>query len=451
MHVLPQLRRLEMSHPDELVVIGVHSGKFWAERITENIRQAVLRLDVEHPVVNDRFFRTWRSYAISAWPTVVLIDPEGYIVDIHPGEVFADDYLPIVSSIIDEFARRGTLSRRPMQFEPEAAAEPPRPLAFPGSVLADGHGRIFIADSAHNRIVVASLRTDGTSATTTMIIGNGQAGLTDGDFQSATFNRPRGMALLGNVLYVADTENHALRSVDLGDQTVSTIAGTGDEARGPRLVGLGSQVPLSSPWDIAIHGRGLYIAMAGTHQIWRLDLGTNEVHPYAGTGAESLVDGERTAAVLAQPSALAIEDERMYFADSESSAIRWVQLPPGNEVNTVVGTGLFDFGDEDGSAERARLQHPQGVAWHDGIVYVADTYNNKIKAIDPTTRMARTFLGSAQAGLRDGSDPLFYEPSGISASDGLLYVADTNNHVIRAIDLDGRMATTLQIDGLEAI
>lgn len=450
MHVLPQLRRLEEQNPTELVVIGVHSGKFWAERVTSNIRQAVLRLRVQHPVVNDRFFRTWRSYAVNAWPTVVLVDPEGYIVDIHPGELFADDYSPILDRVINEFEKRGTLDHRPMQFEPEAAAEPPRPLSFPAKVIGDGR-RLFIADTNHDRIVVVLLGDGGLSGSVEAVIGRGSPALIDGDFGRAAFNRPHGMALLGNTLYVADTENHAVRAIDLDRGRVDTVAGTGDQARGARIAGYATKVPLSSPWDLAIRGRGLYVAMAGTHQIWRLDLATSEIRPYAGTGAEEVVDGPRSTAALAQPSGLTLVDERLYFADAESSAIRSVDLPPGSEVATIVGTGLFDFGDQDGIGDEALLQHPQGLAWHGGQLYVADTYNNKIKAVDPVSRVVRTFVGSGEAGLRDGADPLFFEPGGIAASDGRLYVADTNNHVIRVLDPSNRTAATVQITGLEPV
>jgi hypothetical protein len=442
------LRELERSYPDELVVVGVHSGKYLAERMTDNIRQAALRLDVTHPVVNDRFFRTWRAYAVSAWPTVLLIDPEGYVVDTHPGEIDVDAYRPLLVKVIDEFAKRGTLKRQTVHFEPEAAAEPARPLSFPSKALTDGQ-RLFIADTGHNRIVVVALGKDGSPASVEAIIGRGDAELDDGDYQGAAFHHPQGIALLGDTLYVADTENHAIRAVNLKDRQVTTAAGNGEQARGSRMAGFGPNVLLSSPWDVAIHGRGLYVAMAGTHQIWRLDLATSEIRPYAGTGAEEIVDGPRTTAALAQTSGLSVNENVLYFADAESQAIRTVDLPPGNQVRTILGTGLFDFGDVDGAGDTVRLQHPQGLVWHEGLVYVADTYNNKIKTVDPQTRVAATFLGTGEAGSRDGKDPTFWEPGGVCVADGKLYVVDTNNHAIRVVDLKSKETTTLQIEGLE--
>lgn len=443
------MRQLEKKYPNELVVIGVHSGKFWAERVTANIRQAVLRLRVEHPVVNDRFFRTWRSYAVSAWPTIVLIDPEGYIVDVHPGEITSDTYQSVLNQLIGEFGKQGKLDRQPKRFEPEAAAEPSRTLSFPGKVLVEGN-RLFIADTGNDRIVVVALADDGRSGWVETMIGGGGRGLADGDFQHAQFNWPQGMGLLGNVLYVADTENHAIRAVDLARGKVETVAGTGEQARGPRVAGFATKVPLSSPWDVAIRGRGLYVAMAGTHQIWRLDLGTAEIRPYAGTGAEDIADGPRMTAALAQPSGLTVGDDLLYFADSESSSIRVVDLPPRGNVNTIVGTGLFDFGDEDGTGDEARLQHPLGVAYRDGLLFVADTYNNKIKTVDIATRVSKTYLGSGAAGLRDGDDPMFYEPGGLCIAGDNLYVADTNNHVIRVVDLATKRTETLDIQGITA-
>ncbi len=440
------MRQLEHQFADELVVIGVHSGKFTAERVTANIRQAVLRLGVEHPVVNDRLFRIWRSYTVNAWPTVVLIGPTGHVLDVHPGEIHADTYRPIVAQVVAEAEQQGVLSRRPLRFPLEAAAEPRRPLAFPGKVLADGE-RLFIADSGHHRLAIVSFLEDRNRATVEAVIGRGTPGMEDGSFDEATFNRPHGMALEGAVLYVADTGNHAIRAVDLPRREVTTLAGTGEPAHRAHAVGFAPRMPLSSPWDLAIAGDGLYIAMAGTHQIWRLDLGTSDLLPYAGSGAEALVDGPGMVAALAQPSGLSPADDRLYFADSESSAIRAVALSPGPKVSTLIGTGLFDFGDRDGVGDEARLQHAQGLAWSDGLLYVADTYNNKIKAVDPGRRRAQTFLGTGEPGLRDGTEPLFYEPGGVAVGGGRLYIADTNNHAIRIVDLATKQTLTLEITG----
>ena len=117
-------------------------------------------------------------------------------------------------------------------------------------------------------------------------------------------------------------------------------------------------------------------------------------------------------------------------------------------MSTVVGVALFEFGDVDGQGETVRLQHPLGVEHYNGVLYVADTYNHKIKAIGPQLKTSVTFLGTGKPGLRDGEAPQFYEPAGLSIADGKMYIADTNNHVIRVADLHSKQVTTLQLTGL---
>lgn len=446
-HVLPDLKRLEHKYPDELVVIGVHSAKFSAEQDTDNIRSAILRYEIEHPVVNDRDMRIWDSYAVQAWPTVVLIDPEGRIVARHSGEGVYDVFAPIVARIIDEATRGGTLRRGRLQFRLERDGVAPSPLAFPGKVLADEKsGRLFIADSGHNRIIVSTLEGEVLD-----VIGSGRIGFDDGSFDEATFHHPQGMALDGTALYIADTDNHAIRRADLLRRTVITIAGNGRQARLRDRTGIGTAVELNSPWDLALEGHLLMIAMAGAHQIWRMNLRSYELEPYAGSGVEGLVDGPLRAAALAQPSGLTSDGVRLFFADSEASAIRYADLPPGGQVGTIVGAGLFEFGDRDGHAYEARLQHPLGVVHHGGELFIADTYNNKIKRINPRSGRTETLLGTGEAGLVDGEPAQFDEPGGISYAAGRLYIADTNNHAIRVTSIEGGDVRTLQLHPLKRL
>ncbi|MGQ9683377.1 MAG: alkyl hydroperoxide reductase [Anaerolineae bacterium] len=441
------MRELEAAFGDELTVVGVHAGKYWAERETANIRQACLRLGVDHPVINDRAFRTWRAYGVGAWPTLVLVDPRGEVLDVHPGEITAATYAPMVARVLEEARRQGTLQPRALPLRSEAALEPARPLAFPSKVLAAGE-HLFIADTGHNRIVAARLSPDGGTAQVEWVAGRGEAGRTDGAFDTAAFNRPHGLALGGGILYVADTENHTLRALDLSSRRVSTVAGTGEPSRRYRPGAPPLEIPLSSPWDLTLADGALYTAMAGSHQLWRLDLAAMALEPFAGTGREDITDGTRRAADLAQPMGLCTADDRLVFADSESSAIREVGLMGDADVHTLVGTGLFDFGDRDGVGEEVQLQHAQGVCWHQGTVYIADSYNNKIKALDPATRRVRTLAGSGEAGLRDGDSASFWEPEGITAHADRLYIADTNNHAIRTLDVASGRVYTLGIAGL---
>jgi DNA-binding beta-propeller fold protein YncE len=340
------------------------------------------------------------------------------------------------------------------------------PLRFPGKVLADGAAsRLFIADSNHNRIVVA-----GFDGRVQQVIGSGAVGHADGAFDESSFKHPQGMALVDGVLYVADTENHLLRKVDLAARRVSTVAGTGEKGaalfrpgRGGGPPGSLREVALASPWALWPHGRELYIAMAGTHQIWRM-LDEREIGAFAGNGREDIVDGPLLPDVpyrmgfssFAQPSGLASDGERLFVADSEGSTIRSVPFDADGKVETLVGLAgtLFDFGDVDGTDRAVRLQHPLGVAWWEGKLYVADTYNNKIKVIDVAERTCRTLAGTGESGAADADDggkATFNEPGGISAAAGKLFVADTNNHAIRVVELGGtNRVKTLGIVGLAA-
>lgn len=444
MHVIPQLRKLERKFEKELVVIGVHSAKFASEKETDNIRQAILRYGIEHPVVNDHGFAVWTAYRVHAWPTIIVLDPSSRIVTSVAGEFNYEQMERFISGLISRFDARGLIKHSLLHFQKEKL--PDSPLSFPGKTIADEKSqRLFISDTNHNRIVVASL--DGAAQ---MVIGSGKVGFRDGDFHTPEFNHPQGMALHADSLFVADTENHAIRRIDLKAKGVETIAGTGQQASRFRSGGPARQVPLNSPWDLVFHNGKLYIAMAGLHQLWVMDIAAREIRPHAGSGREGILDGPLAAAMLAQPSGITTDGHRLYFADSETSSIRVADFEPSGRVSTIVGTGLFDFGDRDGSGAAVRLQHPLGVAYHDGALYVADTYNSKIKRVFPQTRTAITFLGSGKPGLRDGTgeDARFYEPGGLCAASGRFYIADTNNHSIRVADLETKQVTTLRLKGL---
>jgi thiol-disulfide isomerase/thioredoxin/sugar lactone lactonase YvrE len=449
MHVIPDLKKLEQKYANELVVIGVHSAKFAGERETGNIRQAILRYEIEHPVVNDKDMTVWQQFAVRAWPTLILIDPAGKVVGHASGEGIYEPFDKFIGKIVETFSAKGQLDRRPLKLKLERHRAPASMLAFPGKVLADEKSKqLFISDSNHNRVVVVSLE----DASVKEIIGNGEIGIGDGGFEQASFNHPQGMAFDGRVLYVADTENHAIRAVDFEKRAVATIAGTGEQARhNTTFGGQGRQTQLNSPWDIVLNDGLLYIAMAGPHQLWRMNPKTGGIAPYAGSGRENIIDGPLAEAALAQPSGITTDGRVLYFADSEVSAIRTAALDAGGNVETIVGQGLFDFGDRDGRGSQVRLQHPLGVVYSDGALYVADTYNNKIKRISPESKSAETFAGTGKGGLRDGESATFDEPGGLSVAYGKLYVADTNNNVIRVVDLKSKRVETLQIKGLEKL
>jgi thiol-disulfide isomerase/thioredoxin len=443
-HIIPDLKKLEAKYPNELVVIGVHSAKFENEKDTDNIRRIILRYEIEHPVYNDAEFKVWDNYAVGAWPTQYLIDPAGYVLGRVQGEGNYQVLDQTIAATIAEFRKRGELNEEPLKLTLERAKVGDLPLAFPGKIVADAKGdRLFIADSNHNRIVITTL--DGTLID---IVGTGTAGAADGAFKNATFYRPQGMAQDGDDLYVADTENHLIRRVDLKAKTVETVAGTGKQSLDYFKQGPGRTIALSSPWDLQLVGRQLYITMAGPHQIWKIDLDKREVSTFAGSGREARQDGPLLEAAFAQPSGIASDGKRLYIADSESNIIRAIDLLSG-EVETLVGGDLFKFGDIDGAGDNVRLQHPLGVLAVGDKILIADTYNHKIKELDVKQQSVKTFLGRGKPGQVDGSSPSFYEPAGLAAANGKLYVADTNNHAVRVVDLKSKSTSTLNIKGLE--
>lgn len=442
-HIIPDLKKLEAKYANNLVVIGVHSAKFVNEKDTENIRKIIVRYGIEHPVVNDADFKIWEAYAIRAWPGLVVIDPAGYVIKTVFGEGRYGELDQTVSETIAEFRKKGELNEQPLKFALERAKIGDLPLAFPGKVLADEKSkRLFISDSNHNRIVVTDFAGKFLNA-----IGSGKAARADGDYAAASFNRPQGLALDGDALYVADTENHLVRRVDLKTQKVETVGGTGrledfDGAGGDAL-----KTAINSPWDLQIVGRNLYVAMAGSHQIWRMNLDEKTIEPYAGTRAEARYDGQIDEAAFAQPSGIASNGKTLFVADAESNVIRKIDFQT-EAVETLVGGDLFQFGDKDGAGDDVLLQHPLGVALYDGKILIADTYNHKIKILDAEKRTVETFLGTGKAGQSDGANASFYEPAGLSIADGKLFVADTNNHAVRVVDLKTKTVSTLRIEGL---
>ncbi|MFF4015462.1 thioredoxin-like domain-containing protein [Streptomyces sp. NPDC001843] len=396
LHVLDELRELEEKHRDTVVIIGVHSPKFVHEAEHQAVVDAVERYGVEHPVLDDPELATWKQYAVRAWPTLVVIDPEGYVVAQHAGEGHAHAIERLVTELEAEHEAKGTLRRGD---GPYVAPEPqPTSLRFPGKALLLPSGNFLVSDTTRHQLV--ELDADG--ETVVRRIGTGGRGFADGSAEDASFSEPQGLALLedGAAVVVADTVNHALRRLDLGTGEVTTLAGTGKQWwQGSPTSGPAREVDLSSPWDVAVFGGKVWIAMAGVHQLWAYDPADGTVAVTAGTTNEGLVDGPGAEAWFAQPSGLAATADRLWLADSETSALRWVDLD--GSVHTAVGTGLFDFGHRDGAAEQALLQHPLGVtALPDGSVAVADTYNHALRRYDPATGEVTTLATD----LREPSD-----------------------------------------------
>ncbi|WP_405530137.1 redoxin domain-containing protein [Streptomyces avidinii] len=396
LHVLDELRELEEKHRDTVVIIGVHSPKFVHEAEHAAVVDAVERYQVHHPVLDDPELATWKQYAVRAWPTLVVIDPEGYIVAQHAGEGHAHAIARLVEELEAEHEAKGTLRRGD---GPYVAPEPVAgDLRFPGKALLLPSGNLLVSDTTRHRLV--ELAADGESVVRR--VGSGERG-----FAGDSFSEPQGLALLpdGKVV-VADTVNHALRTYDPATGQVETVAGTGRQWwQGAPTSGPALEVDLSSPWDVAWWQGRVWIAMAGVHQLWTWDPEAGTVEVAAGTTNEGLLDGPASEAWFAQPSGLAAAGDRLWIADSETSALRYVEAAgdghEGYVIKSAVGTGLFDFGHRDGDAAQALLQHPLGVtALPDGSVAVCDTYNHALRRYDPATGQVSTLATD----LREPSD-----------------------------------------------
>ncbi|MFY1705280.1 NHL domain-containing thioredoxin family protein [Micromonospora sp. WMMA1923] len=421
LHVLDELRPLEQKYADVLVAVGVHSPKFEHEKDPAALAAAVERYGVHHPVLDDPELDMWQQYAARAWPTLAVVDPEGYVVATMAGEGHAEGLTRLIDELIGVHEAKGTLRRGDGPYVPPA--EPETALRFPGKAVALPDGHLLVSDSARHRLV--ELEPDG--ETPVRVIGSGQRGRADGPAEAASFAEPQGLCLLprhvaevaGYDLVVADTVNHLLRGVRLATGEVTTVAGTGRPWRSTvdDHAHDAVSVDLSSPWDLAWYDGKVIVAMAGIHQLWWFDPVKRTAGMYAGTTVEALRDGPLPDVWLAQPSGLAASADgiRLWVADSETSALRYVE---DGVLSTAVGQGLFDFGHVDGPADQALLQHPLGVcALPDGSVLVADTYNGAVRRFDPATGLVGTVAG----GLAEPSDLVL-------TADGAVLVVESAAH-----------------------
>ncbi len=445
MHTLPVLSQLEKKYVGKPVVfIGIHSAKFFNEQEKKNIEQAVMRYEISHPVLVDKKMSVWQKYDVTGWPTIVIIDPKGIVLYKQSGEGQKELIEDTVDTLLEKHGKSGTLAKEPIKIAHHVTPDKST-LSYPGKISISSDNKLAISDSNHNRIIITDM-----SGKIEHSIGSGKAGFSDGDFTSASFFRPQGLAWKdNNTIFVADTENHAIRKIDLAARKTFTVAGTGKQGPWMSSGGNGRETSLSSPWDVAVKDNLVFIAMAGNHQIWTYDIKTSLVQPFVGNGYENIIDGNRLRAQLAQPSGLALFCDKLYFADSETSSIREVDLKSGH-VRTLVGRGLFVFGHKDGHSDEALFQHPLGLCALQDRVFVADTYNSSLRSIDLTNNKVSTIIGKHESGIcRLGDlncDSLgLYEPSDVKWHQDKLYIADTNNHLIRVYDTKTNLLKTLEI------
>lgn len=436
MHVLPDLAYLEKKFSDGLTIIGMHSPKYPGEKIGANVQKAINRHYIRHPVAHDPEFKVWQQYGIKAWPSIIFIDPEGYVLGVLRGEGRRAQLEKMIIEALEKAEQMGI--RQQKVLETNIKPEPSNYLRFPGKIISTGKN-IYISDTTNNRIIEAL--PNGRVIT---VYGTGTAMLVDGPYSEAAFCEPQGLALRESKLYVADTGNHAIREINLVKREVSTISGNGKQARLPTAAyDNPREAQLNSPMDITHFAGNLYIAMAGPHQIWVLDLNMTSLRVYAGTGRESIDDGSARSATFAQPSGLAVGEylgHNLYISDSETSAIRCIRLRD-DYVNTLIGSGLFDFGDKDGKSKDARLQHPLGVCFDAKrtVLWIADTFNNKIKTLNLVNNEVRTIPIKVK----------LQEPGGLAIDDEYLWIANTNAHEIVRLNLSSGESEVVEIFEVE--
>jgi thiol-disulfide isomerase/thioredoxin len=434
-HVVEELRQLEGRFRDKLAVVGVHSPKFDNEKNLETLRNRVVRLDRRHPIVNDPDWMLMELYRVRAWPTLALFTPDGRWLGRVTGEGNVDRLARAIEKTLGLFADE--LDDRPLPISLEKDRFADSRLAAPGKIAVSADGsRVAISDTLHHRVIVTS---QGGKVIRTF--GSGSPGLRDGPASEAQLDAPQGLVFGDEIVFVADTGNHAVRLLDLASGHVKTLAGTGRIGEMPHGEYDALHLDLRSPWALALKGSGLFVAMAGNHQIWRLGLEDGKIRPYAGSRREGIDTGPLDRASFSQPSGLVLNGEDLFVADAEASAIRRIRMTAG-EVENLVGKGLFEFGDRDGTLDQVLLQHATGIALLDADrLVIADTYNHKVKLLDLRQGRVTTLLGTGApgAGLGGPTATELNEPGGVAVLDGRILVADTNNH--RILDLDPESGT----------
>lgn len=417
-NLLEDLRRLQLRYPVGLSILAIHQPKFDSEIDGRLVLKAANRLGLTFPVANDRTWTTWQHYGIQSWPSVALIDTRGRLREVFAGDHHLAALDAAIASLIDEVGGATLAAPVPRR----GGAEPRLPLCFP-SGLAVGENHLYVADSGHHRILECTH-----SGRILREFGTGHGDMVDGPADIAAFRNPRGLCLVREALFVADTGNHALRRIRLLDGAVDTVLGTGR----PGQVREGAQEPgaamaLNQPWDITATLDRIYIAMAGSNQIWEFDLGQSRLKLVAGSGELGIADGAARTAMFAHPAGMALVQQTLYVADSATSAIRAIQLTQAN-VQTLVGQGLYEFGEQDGQRRDARLQLPMALALDptSPVLWVADSYNGSLRKLR---------LGGGEMTTHNLPQPLV-QPSALAAGAGSLWIANTGAHEVLRYDLD---------------
>lgn len=400
-HVIPELKKLEEVFGDDLLVIGIHCPKFDNEREVSQLEKAIVRHGITHPVANDTDFAIWDRYGARAWPTIVVLDPQGEVAWSRSGEFLAAELFPVVKRLLTD----RTETNKPVLEHKLISENTQGRFRFPGLITATSDNCVWVADSGNHRVV--QLDAEGKILVS---IGSKQPGKSIGDMAALKMTSPQGVVQTADGrIFIADTENGRLLEADLRFRKVLAVA-----------------EGLKSPWGLAVVDDGILISLAGSHQIAKYLFRAGQVVLLAGTGQENIHDGAFSEALFSQPSGIKVREEKLWVADSEVSAIRELD-PSKGTVSTWVGVGLFDFGHVDGPSEDARLQHALDVDVLDDKdqIIVADTYNHCLRLIDRKEKMVSTVVNA---------DLSLNHPGGILVQADRILVSDTNNHRIVVLD-----------------
>lgn len=433
LQLLPGIAKIKGAFGNDVTVIGIHTPLSGHEGDYAALRRAVMRYGIDYPVVNDAEAVVRKAFHVKVWPAFALIDPQGKARTYEGIEGFEELKLDVAA-----LARQyhGKLPREYLGLRPESEQEDYRLLNSPGKIAYvpnyRGNAALLVADSGHDRVLIVD-----TGGKVLEVIGSGKEGSNDGSYADARFDNPQGVLVKDDTVYIADTGNHLLRAVNLTEKKVRTLAGNttvGNALRKEKVPAL--SVGMASPWDITFWPdmQHIAIAVAGLNQLWSYDIEAQTVSVLAGSGDKGMQDGEALQAKMAQPSGLSAMDDRLYVVDATSNSLRVLEK---GQMKTLIGSGLTQDGFADGLKDKALMQHPLAVlATKDGVL-VADSYNHALRRYDVQRAVLERYIGSGVSGHVDGrqEQALFSQPSGLAAGEGMLYVADTNNQAVRAVNL----------------
>ncbi|CAF0745669.1 unnamed protein product [Adineta ricciae] len=470
-HMMPKLIGIDKRYSTAgVTIIGIHSPKYEHEKNKANVRHAMEEQSLPFNVVNDSSLSVWKHVGCQIWPTVLVFGPDAIPIFIFEGEnhvQHTETFLAFALAYYKSSVRASPNISAAIKMSPDdpaasGATSKPAKFTYPSHLCITSSGQMCISYAGSNQLILCEI--DGKVLE---VVGNGHPGMADGDISQVEFDSPRGMAEYNSCIYIADTNNHAIRVFDPNSRRVLTLIGTGrlgtDKVGGLKR----SQQPIASPWDLCItespfdHKTVLLISMAGQHQIWayafeetqwwnNLTLQKNACLAIIGSGEEgNRNDPEPMSATLAAPrgicNGIMNGQPVLFIADSNSSSIRVVTLQNGNVSNLIGGdadpTNLSAFGDLDGSGFNAKFQYPLGVAFHypSSQLYITDTYNNKLKRVDMTTLTCSSYFVTdidTKKQRGESNSAKFNEPQGITIFDHFMFIADKNNSHVKRIDLD---------------